>query len=132
MVNSTQSALGLFFRTSFEAAVLRICLFLVLFLFGTAPGIGESRIGMLRPITTAEFMSFSEKSQVIYVAGILEGMAAMGYKNTSDYRNWADCVRSKTLGETTKEVVTLIQQDPNFKASIATAVSRSLGKRCKR
>jgi hypothetical protein len=131
-VNHTQSAQDLFFRTNFETAASRICLFLSLLFFSATPSLAETRTGMLRPISTAEFMSFSENSQVIYVAGILEGMAAMGYKNTAEYRNWTDCVRSKTLGETTREVVALIKQDPNYKASIATALSRSLGKRCKR
>jgi len=116
--------------TALKRAISHICLAMFLCVFGAPSGIAETRM-ILRPISTTDFMSFSENSQVIYVAGILEGMAMMGYKPTPAYRKWADCVRSKTLGETTKEVVALIRQSPNYQDSIAGAVSQTLGRRCK-
>lgn len=117
-------------RTTLGTALSRGILAVPLVLLGATSGIGDART-MLRPISTADFMNFSENSQVIYVAGILEGMSLMGYKPTAAYRRWTDCVRSKTLGETTREVVALIRQNPNYQDSIAAAVSQTLGKRCK-
>ena len=101
-----------------------------LLFLGATSGLGETRM-ILRPISTADFLGFSENSQVIYVAGIIEAMALARYKPTPAYRKWTDCVSSKTLGETTKEVVALIRQTPNYQDSIAGAVSQTLGKRCK-
>jgi hypothetical protein len=127
MVRPAAAATG---WSRFEKAISFAFLAVAVSLPGAPPCFGESRM-MLRPISTAEFMSFSDNAQVIYVAGILEGMSLMTYKPTAAYRKWTECVRSKTLGETTKEVVALIKQNPNYQDSIAAAVSQSLGKRCK-
>jgi len=128
MVCSAAASIG---RTRFEKALSFASLLIILTLLDAPFSFGETRM-MLRPISTAEFMSFSDNAQVIYVAGILEGMSLMTYKPTAAYRKWTECVRSKTLGETTKEVVALIKQNPNYQDSIAGAVSQSLGKRCKK
>ncbi len=127
MVRSAPAWTG---RSGFAKAISIVFLTTTLSLLDAPFGFGESRM-MLRPISTAEFMSFSDNAQVIYVAGILEGMSLLTYKPTPAYRKWTDCVRSKTLGETTKEVVALIKQTPNYQDSIAGAVSQSLSKRCK-
>jgi len=127
MVRSAAASAG---RTKLEKAIWFACLLVTLSLLDAPLGFGETRM-MLRPISTADFMSFSDNAQVIYVAGILEGMSLMSYKPTAAYRKWTECVRSKTLGETTKEVVALIKQNPNYQDSIASAVSLSLNKRCK-
>jgi len=87
---------------------------------------------MLQPVTTADFMKLPENIQVMYVAGILEGIAFMAYSYTSDYPSWVECVRRKTFGETTKDVNSFIRQDPSFNEGVASAVAQSLGKRCKR
>jgi hypothetical protein len=56
---------------------------------------------------------------------------AYGY-NLSDYPDWVRCVRSKTLGGTTDDVVALIKQAQDFKEGVGSALAQVLGKRCKR
>jgi hypothetical protein len=52
-----------------------------------------------------------------------------GYSHP-DYRAWVECVRRKTLGDTTKDVVAFIQQE-HFNESVSAALAKTMGKRCK-
>jgi hypothetical protein len=66
------------------------------------------------------------------VGGIIEGMAFTAYAYLpSDYPAWANCVRTKTLGETTTEVATFIKQAPNFSEGVGSAYPTSAPTRCK-
>ena len=104
-----------------------------LVLVNSTPSLAQNRVGLLQPIATAEFLRLTEEIQTIYVSGILEGIAFMGYSYApDDYPAWTECVRKKTLGETTKDVVAFIQQGPKFNEGVASAVAQSLGRRCKR
>ncbi len=95
-------------------------------------GPAQQRIGMVQPIVVRDFLKLPPDLQAVYVGGIIEGMAFTAYAYApSDYPAWANCVRTKTLGETTTEVVTFIKQAPNFSEGVGSALAQTLGRRCK-
>jgi len=98
----------------------------------SAPTLAEDQHpGIAQPVTVSEFMQFPEAQQAIYVGGIIEGMAFVSYGNAwPDYPKWVACVRSQSLGDTTKQVVALIEADPSF-GEVSSALAKALGKRCK-
>jgi hypothetical protein len=102
-------------------------------LLGSASCLAQQTVGIVQPIATSEFLKLTPDAQVVYVAGIIEGMSftAYGY-NLSNYADWVRCVRSKTLGGTTDDVITFIKQTQDFKEGVGSALAQVLGKRCKR
>lgn len=89
-------------------------------------------VGMVQPVGVSDFLKLPRDLQAVYVGGIIEGMAFMAYSYApSDYPVWVQCVRSKTLGRTTDDVVAFIRQTPNFNEGVAGALAQMLGKRCK-
>jgi hypothetical protein len=88
---------------------------------------------MLEPMTTSEFMRLPEDAQLLYVAGIMGGIAFTAYSYApSDYPAWVQCVRQKTLAATTKDVVAFLKARPRFDESVASAFARMIGERCPR
>jgi hypothetical protein len=91
----------------------------------------EKPVGLIQPITPAEFLTLTEDLQAAYVGGLIEGIAFVQYGYShSDYPAWVECVRRKTLGDTTKDVVAFIQQE-HFNESVSAALAKTMGKRCK-
>jgi hypothetical protein len=91
----------------------------------------EKPVGLIQPITPAEFLTLTEDLQAAYVGGLIEGIAFVQYGYSHpDYPAWVECVRRKTLGDTTKDVVAFIQQE-HFNESVSAALAKTMGKRCK-
>ena len=91
----------------------------------------DKPVGLLQPIIPSDFLKLTEDLQAAYVGGLLEGMAfdQYGYSHP-DYAAWVECVRRKTLGDTTKEVGAFIQQE-HFDESVSAALAKIMGRRCK-
>jgi hypothetical protein len=88
--------------------------------------------GLLQPVPVTEFLKLPEDLQTLYMGGLIEGMAFVSYGNSEvSYPAWVSCVRSKTLGDTTRDVVTFIKQQPNFNEGVGSALAQTLGRRCK-
>jgi hypothetical protein len=88
--------------------------------------------GLLQPVPVTEFLKLPEDLQALYVGGLIEGMAFVSYGNSEpSYPAWVRCVRSKTLGDTTKDAVAFINQQPSFNEGMASALAQVLGRRCK-
>jgi len=87
--------------------------------------------GMVQSVTAQEFLRLPQPMQAIYVGGLIEGMAFLAYGYSREtYPAWAECVRRKTVAETSKEVVALIGARPNFDQGVGTALAQVLAKRC--
>lgn len=69
------------------------------------PSAADNKVRPLQVITAEEFLAVSESHQLMFVAGILEGMsfASSGMKN---YDKWVACVRKTPMGDLMKEVRT--------------------------
>lgn len=94
--------------------------------------LAQNRVGIVQPITVAEFLQLDDQVQSIYVGGLIEGMAFMAYGYSQpDYPAWAACVHSQTLEDTRKDVVRFLQQNPKFDEGVGSALAQTLGKRCK-
>ena len=88
---------------------------------------------IVQPITAQQFLKLPLNFQGLYIGGLIEGMAYAYYGDAQpDYLKFADCVRGQTLGDTTQEVVTFLQQQPDFNEGVSLALARTLGNRCKR
>lgn len=88
--------------------------------------------GMIQPFTVTEFLEMPPAAQAIYLGGVMEGMAFLSYSYApTDYQSWANCARSKTLGDTVNDVVAFARQTPEFHESVASALAQVLGRRCK-
>ncbi len=97
------------------------------------PTYAEEPTRLLQILTDTEFMQLPETMQSVFVGGVLEGMAFTAYgMSLPDYPKWVVCVRSKTLGGTTEDVIAFIKSEPDFTEGVASAVARTLGKRCKK
>jgi hypothetical protein len=97
----------------------------------SSPCWAQQRVGTLEPIRAAEFLQLPEDAQAVYVGGIMEGMAFVLYgQSHPDYAEWVACVRRKTLGDTTKDVIAFIKSDPKFDEGVASAFAQTMGKRC--
>src|SRR5690348_15509641 len=92
----------------------------------------QQPVGMLKPVPVAQFLQLPTNIQSIYVGGIMEGMGFVTYGyGLPDYPDWVRCVRGKTLGETTQDVVSFIRNTPDFSEGVASALAQTLGRRCK-
>jgi hypothetical protein len=88
--------------------------------------------GLLQPVPVIEFLKPPEDLQALYVAGLIGGIAFVSYGNSEpSYPAWVSCVRSKTLGDTTKDVVAFIKEQPGFNEGVGSALAQTLGRRCK-
>ncbi len=91
----------------------------------------EEQTHLIEPIPAVDFIKLDEDSQVVYIAGILEGMAYVQYNySMQQYGIWADCVRQKTLGDTTHDVIAFLKDHPEEEA-VSFALTQTLGARCK-
>jgi hypothetical protein len=92
----------------------------------------EPRVELFLPLPVTDFLKLPGNLQALYVGGLIEGMAFVSYGNSdASYPAWVSCVRSKTLGDTTKDVVTFIQEQPSFNEGVGGALAQTLGRRCK-
>jgi hypothetical protein len=92
----------------------------------------EPRVGLLHPLPVADFLKLPGDLQALYVGGLIEGMAFVSYSNSdASYPAWVSCVRGKTLGDTTRDVVMFIQQQSSFNEGVGSALAQTLGRRCK-
>ena len=91
----------------------------------------EDQTHLIEPIPAIDLMKLDGDSQAVYVAGIMEGMAYVQYNySMPEYAIWAACVRQKTLGDTTTEVVAFLKDHPKEEA-VSFALTQTLGARCK-
>lgn len=60
----------------------------------------------LETLKTGQFLKLPKEVQALYIAGVLDGMSYVSY-GTQDPKlgAWTTCVRAKSLGETSQEVV---------------------------
>ena len=80
----------------------------------------------LQLLTNQEFIGLTEDYQVLFVAGVLEGIAFTNYSRP-DYKEWAECVRMaplETLLEQVNASIALGATEP-----IAWLVVRAIGAR---
>jgi hypothetical protein len=92
----------------------------------------EPRVGLLQPFPVDDFLKLPSDLQALYVGGLIEGMAFVSYSNSdASYPAWVSCVRTKTLGDTTKDVVMFIRQQPGFNEGVGSALAQTLGRQCK-
>jgi hypothetical protein len=98
----------------------------------STPAIAQQSTGMVQIVSAADFLKLPSDVQGFFVGGLIEGMAftLYGY-GVADYPAWAACVRQKTLGDTTSDVVAFIKQAPNFGEGVGSALAQILGRRCK-
>ena len=88
--------------------------------------------GLLQPLSVPEFLNIPNDFQVAYVGGLMEGMAFIQYNySMPDYASWAECIRKKTLGDTTADVIAFIKESANFEESVSAALAKTLGRQCK-
>lgn len=93
-------------------------------------GSDEGRI--VEPISPNEFLKLPVQYQATYVAGLMEGMSYAYYGDSQpDYSQFVACVRAKTLGDTTQDVVAFLRQQADFDEGVSTALAKTLGARCK-
>ncbi len=94
--------------------------------------LAQNRVGIVQPVTVAEFFQLDDQIQSIYVGGLIEGMAFMAYGYSQpDYPAWVACVRSQPLADTTKDVVSFLQKNQKFDEGVGSALAQTLGRRCK-
>jgi hypothetical protein len=94
--------------------------------------ISANPVGPVQILTPAEFLKFPDGLQAVFVGGIIEGMAYVSYGySLPSHEAWTACVRLKSVGDTTADVVAFLKQDPAFNESIASAFAHVIGKRCK-
>ena len=88
-------------------------------------------VHLLQPIAVQDFLTLPDDLQAMYVAGLMEGMAFVQYGySIADYPKWIECVRRKSLGDTTTDLVAFLRHDPSFKEGVSSAFSQMLGRRC--
>lgn len=113
-------------------ARLATCLFVVAGLLA-AESYAQERHRLIQILSIEEFLKLPDSFQSVFVGGLLEGMAFSAYgMSWPDYPKWVECVRAKTLDDTTKEVVTFLKQDPRFQEGVASALAQTIGRRCKK
>jgi hypothetical protein len=98
----------------------------------SVPSVAQQPMGLIQIISVSDFLKLPPDLQSVYVGGLIEGMAftLYGYQ-PAEYPVWATCVRGKTLGDTTSDVVAFIKQTPSFNEGVGSALAQTLGKRCK-
>jgi hypothetical protein len=98
----------------------------------STPATGQQSSGMVQILSAADFLKLPSDIQGFFVGGLIEGTAftLYGY-GIADYPAWAACVRQKTLGDTTSDVVAFLKQTPNFPEGVGSALAQTLGRRCK-
>ena len=85
----------------------------------------------LETLKTNEFLKLPNEVQALYIAGILDGMSYVSY-GTQDPKlgAWANCVRVKSLGETSEEVVRwLTEHEQERWWPVPWAVAKVIGAR---
>ena len=85
----------------------------------------------LETLKTSEFLKLPREFQAIYIGGVLDGMAYVSY-GTQDPKlgAWTNCVRAKSLGQSTEEVVRwLIDNEQERWWSVPWAVAQVIGAR---
>jgi len=93
----------------------------------------QERQRLIQIMSPAEFLKLPDSIQSMFIGGLLEGMAFTAYgMSWPDYPRWTECVRTKSLGDTTKEVVAFLKQEPGFQEGVASALAQALGKRCRK
>ena len=76
-------------------------------LVAAQPTTVDTRTRPLQVFRTEEFLAMSQDHQLVFVAGILEGMAFVYYSyGIDDYDKWTVCVRKAPMGDLMKEVRT--------------------------
>jgi hypothetical protein len=48
-----------------------------------------------------------------------------------DLDRWAACAGSKTVGDTTNEVIAFLKDNPGFAEDMASALAQTIGRRCR-
>jgi hypothetical protein len=87
---------------------------------------------IIEPVPASEFLKLPETFQGIYIAGLMEGMSYTMYGySIPGYSDWVRCVRNASLGETTKKVVSFIQNDQSSNGGVSLALARTLKGACK-
>jgi hypothetical protein len=93
---------------------------------------GSKTVGPVQSLTPAEFLKLPDDFRALYVGGLIEGMAFISYGySLPDHEEWTACVRQKSIGDTTDDVVSFLKGHPDFNESIASALAQVMGKRCK-
>jgi hypothetical protein len=83
-------------------------------------------------LTATEFLKLPEDFQAVYIGGIIEGEAFIAYNySMPNYSAWVACVRSRSFGDTTADVVAFLRAEPNFNGTVAYALAKTFGNRCK-
>ncbi len=85
----------------------------------------------LETLKTREFLKFPDEVQALYIAGILDGMSYVSYgAQDPNLGAWENCVRTKSLGETSKEVVRwLTEHEQERWWPVPWAVAKVIGAR---
>ncbi len=85
----------------------------------------------LETLKTSVFLKLPSDLQAIYIGGVLDGMSYVSY-GTQDpkLRAWTNCVRTKSLGESTEEVVRwLTEHEEERWWPVPWAVAKVIGMR---
>jgi hypothetical protein len=87
---------------------------------------------LIEPFTPQQFLKLPTNIQAVYIGGLLEGMSYAYYGDSQpDYPKFIACVRPRTLGETTQDVVAFLTEQPDFDEGVSAALAKALGSRCK-
>ena len=95
------------------------------------PVSGAAQGRPLETLKTSEFLKLPPEFQAIYIGGVLDGMAYVSY-GTQDPKlgAWTNCVRAKSLGQSTEEVVRwLIDNEHERWWPVPWAVAQVIGAR---
>ena len=74
----------------------------------------SAQVPPIEVVSTEEFLELTEDQQVLFLSGVLEGIAFANY-GRPDYPKWVECVRMATMGTLRKQVLGMTVVDARAK-----------------
>lgn len=110
--------------------MFRSLMIVLISLMTVGPAAAQER--SFQSLQTSEFLGMPDSLQRLYVAGILDGLIVVAYGDSGwTPATWVNCVRGKSLGGTTKDVVAWLgahsefRENPVAESVIAVMEARS-------
>jgi hypothetical protein len=88
-------------------------------------------LGPLTTISSQQYLKLTEDMQVLYIAGVLDGVTYTTYGySLPDHDTYVRCARTMTVGVFAQRVGDWIRANPKFTEASASAVAKTMGAYC--
>ncbi len=88
-------------------------------------------LGPLTSISPQQYIQLTEDMQVLYVAGVFDGVTLTSYGySLPGHDSYVRCARTMTLGVFAQRVADWIRANPTFTEGAASAVAKTMGAYC--